>query len=271
MSGTVTTLGRLGLGVGQALSSRYGAFSFPLIVALIYLVPIVLDVYKHKRLLQRATWILRCTTVLSTLLIVFHLGVTTRALKTAETSWRHRLQGKSLLLFVDVLPSKWLEHGSFPDLNALKHYAHGLDRNGLLPPGLRKSLRIESEESGSCGWFDTLRQTGPETYLAKGWGILPRRQEAADGIVLAYEDTDGVSTIFGLVEIRTQRLDVAQQFRRPGYVHAGWEHSFTLPSTEGQSTKITAWAFDANSGALCRLTKAYLVERGTGTIRAAGE
>jgi putative effector of murein hydrolase LrgA (UPF0299 family) len=271
ISGMVTMLGRLGLGVNQALSSRYGAFSFPLIVALIYLVPIVLSIYSNKQLSQIELWKIRCTTILSTLLIVFHLGVTTHTLKVAEMNWRHRLQGKFLLLFVDVLPSKWLEHGSFPDLKALKRYARGLDRNGLLSPGLRKSLRIESEESGSCGWFDILQQTGPETYLAQGWGILPRQQEAADGIVLAYENKDGGSTIFGLVEVRTQRPDVAQQFRRPGYVHAGWAHSFTLPSTEERSAKITAWAFDATTGALCRLTKAYLVERGTGAIRAIEE
>jgi len=161
----------------------------------------------------------------------------------------------------------------YPDLGALKHWAEGLDRHDLLSPGLRKNLRIENyelrqpERIGECGWFDLLQHTGGETYLAKGWAILTHRREPADGIVLAHEESDGSFTIFDLVTVRTLRPDVAQAFRRYRYVHAGWEHSFMLPQVGGKPIKIAAWALDANTGQLCKLQKAYVVDQQEAEIR----
>jgi hypothetical protein len=273
ISAGVTTLGRLGLGMQTALASRYVAFTFPLIVALVYLVPIVLDIYSRKRLPQVEPWMIRCTTILSTVLILLHLVTARSALAAAESNWRNRLQGKALLLFISTLPKDSLIHTIFPDLGALNHWAEGLDRHGLLAPGLRKSLRIEHDELrqtervGECGWFELLQRTGRETYLAKGWAILAHRREPADGIVVAYEESDGSFTIFDLVIVRTPRPDVARAFRWPRYVHAGWEHSFMLPQVGGKPIKIATWALDANTGQLYKLQKAYVVDAQEAEIR----
>jgi hypothetical protein len=267
VSAGVTTLGRLGLGMHGALSSRYGTSTLPLIVALVYLVPIVFDMHSKKRLPQREPWMIRCTTVLSTVLILLHLVTTKSALTAAESNWRNRLQGKALLLFINTLPKEPLARTMYPNFGALKHWAEGLDRNGLLSPGLRKSLRIENDElhqpegADECGWFDLLQRAGVETYLAKVWAILTHRREPADGIVLAYEESDRSFTIFDLVTVWPLRPDVAQAFRRPRYVHAGWEHSFMLPQVGGKPLKIAAWGLDANTGQLCKLQKAYIVDQ----------
>jgi hypothetical protein len=273
VSAGVTTLGRMGLGMHGALSSRYGASTFPLIVSLVYLIPIMLDIHCKKRLPQVAPWMIRCTTVLSTVLILFHLGTTKSALKAAESDWRNRLQGKAFLLFISTLPRESLTRTMFPDLGALKHWAEGLDRHGLLRPGLRHSLRIEdgelhqSEGDDECGWFDLLQRTRGETYLARGWAILRQRRQPADGIVLAYEESDRSFTIFDLVTGRVRRPDVARALRRHRYVHAGWEHSFMLPQVGGKSLKIGAWALDANTGQLCKLQKDFVVDQEKAEIR----
>jgi len=161
----------------------------------------------------------------------------------------------------------------FPDLGALKHWAEGLDRHGLLVPGLRHSLRIEDgalrspEGVNECGEFDLLERPEGETYLARGWAILRQRRQPADAIVLAYEESDRSFTIFDLVTGRTRRPDVARALRRHRYVHAGWEHSFVLPQDGGKPLKIAAWALDANTGQLCKLQKAYVVDQQAAEIR----
>ena len=261
----VTTLGRLGLGMDTALASRYGAFTFPLIVALVYLVPIVLDIYGKKRLPQLERWTFRCTILLSTVLILLHFATTRSALGAVERNWRNRLQGKAALAFISTLPSESLTLTMYPSLKTLKHYAEGLDRHGLLSPGLRKSLNIgnderrQTAEAGQCGWFDLLQHKGG-TYFAKGWAILSRQREPADGVVLAYEESDGSFAIFDLVVVRTRRPDVAQALRRHRNLRVGWEHSFALPQVKRKTMTITAWALDANTGQLCKLHKAYVVD-----------
>jgi hypothetical protein len=273
VSAGVTTLGRLGLGIDTALSSRYGTFTVPLIVALVYLVPIVLDIYRKKRSLQAEPWMTRCAFVLSTVLIFLHVATTRSALAATERNWRNRLQAKAVLLFISTLPSESLTHIMYPGLGALKYYAEGLDRHGLLSPGLRKSLSIENGERrpttrvDTCGWFDLLRRKEGTTYFAKGWAVLSDRREPADGIVLAYEESNGSFAIFDLVVKRTQRPDVAQAFQRPRRIPVGWEHSFTLPQASGKPTKIAAWALDATTGKLCKLNKAYLIDAQDAEIR----
>ncbi|MGE4091051.1 MAG: hypothetical protein AB7G75_09450 [Candidatus Binatia bacterium] len=272
ISAAVTTLGRIGLGFDTALSSRYGAFSLPLLVALVYLVPIYLSVQERELQQQHATWKVRSGATLGTLLILLHLFSTAHAQMTVNAAWRHRVQGKALLLFIDVLPRKWLEKGSFPDLRALTRYAQGLDRHGLLSPRLRKTLTIErsttqqASQRGIFGWFDELHQTEPGIYLAKGWATLPYRREIAHGIALAYEEADRSWTIFDLIEIRTVRLDVVAALQEDRYTYAGWEHSFRLPPTDQPHLTITAWAIDANSGDLFQLPKTYRVDTQTGEI-----
>lgn len=273
VSAGVTTLGRLGLGMDTALSSRYGTFTVPLIVALVYLVPIVLDIYRKKRSLQAEPWMTRCAFILSTVLIFLHVATTRSALAATERNWRNRLQAKAVLLFIGTLPSESLTRIMYPGLGALKYYAEGLDRHGLLSPGLRKSLSIENGERrpttrvDTCGWLDLLRRKEGTTYFAKGWAVLSDRREPADGIVLAYEESNGSFAIFDLVVKRTQRPDVAQALQRPRRLPVGWEHSFTLPQASGKPIKIAAWALDASTGKLCKLTKAYLIDAQDAEIR----
>lgn len=272
VSAGLTTLGRLGLGMDTALSSRYATFAVPLIVALVYLIPIVLDIDRKRRSLQAKPWRTRCVFILSTVLIFLHVATTRSALAATERNWRNRLHAKAVLLFISTLPSESLTRIMYPGLGALKYYAEGLDRHGLLSPGLRKSLSIENGERrstarvGACGWFDHLRREEGATYFAKGWAVLSDRREPADGIVLAYK-SNGSFAIFDLVVKRTQRPEIARTLQRPRRLPVGWEHSFSLPQPRGKPIQIAAWAVDASTGELCKLTKAYLIDAQDGEIR----
>jgi hypothetical protein len=273
VSAGVTTLGRLGLGIDTALSSRYGTFAIPLIVALIYLVPIALDIDRKEKSLSLEPWMTRCAILLSTVLLFLHVATTRSALARVKTNWEQRLEAKAVLLFIGTLPSESLARTMYPGLEALKRYAAGLDRHGLLSPGLRKSLTISNHEqlqtaaAGECGWFDFLERKGQATYFAKGWAVHSDRHEPADGIVLGYEESDGSFAIFDLVVVRTRRPDIAQVFRRRRTARAGWEHFFALPQVSGKPLKIAAWAVDANTGRLCKLRKTHVVDAQEAMIR----
>ena len=176
-------------------------------------------------------------------------------------------------MFISTLPSESLTRVMYPRLETLKYYAEGLDRHGLLSPGLRKNLSIENGERrlttrvNACGRFDLLRREEGTTYLAGGWAVLSNRREPADGIVLAYEKSTGSFAIFDLVVKRTQRPDVAQALQRSRRLPVGWEHSFTLKQVSGKPIKIAAWALDATTGKLCKLNKAYLIDAQHAEIR----
>ena len=273
VSAGLTTLGRLGLGMDTALSSRYATFAVPLILAVVYLIPIVLDIDRTKMSLQAEPWKTRCVFILGTVLIFLHVATTRSALAATERNWRNRLQAKAVLLFISTLPSESLTRIMYPGLGALKYYAEGLDRHRLLSPGLRKNLTIENGERrsttrvGACGSFDHLRREEGETYFAKGWAALSDRRAPADAIVLAYKESNGSFAIFDLVVKRTQRPEIARALQRPRRLPVGWEHSFTLPQASGRPRKIAAWAVDAGTGELCKLTKAYLIDAQDGEIR----
>jgi hypothetical protein len=271
VSAAVTTLGRLGLGIDTALSSRYATFVIPLIVALVYLVPIALDIYRKDKSLPVRPWMTRWAIIFSTVLIFLHGATTRSALARVKTNWEHRLQAKAVLLFIGALPSDSLTRTMYPGLEALKRYAAGLDRHGLLSPGLRTSSRIENDElrqtaGAECGWFELLERQD-KTYFAKGWAVHSDRREPADGIVLGYEESDGAFAIFDLVVVRTRRPDIAQAVGRRRTARAGWEHSFALPQVGGKPLKIAAWAVDANTGRLCKLRKAHVVDAQEAVIR----
>jgi hypothetical protein len=276
LSAGVATLGRFGLGMETALSSRYAAFTFPLLVSLVYLVPIGLDLRAQTRLPPAEPWLRRGATVLSLALILLHLATTRRAFVTAESNWRNRLQGKGALQFVSLLPHESLTRTMYPHVGALQRYAVDLDRHGLLAPGLRQSLRLGDDElrqpagGGACGEFEFLEHAGAETYLTRGWAILPQRRRSADAVVLAYAASPGSFNIFDLVGERTRRADLARALRQRAYRHAGWEHILTLPQGSGRPLTLAAWAVDADTGQLCRLRNAYVVDA-QGTVRLVAE
>lgn len=262
------TAARLGFGVSTALTSRYATLSFPLIVALVYLVPIVLEVHGQQRGSPAEARLARGGIALAVTLLVLQVTTTETVRSSVESNRWYRLQGKAALLFIRTLPAESLVPPLYHDPHELKRYAEALDRHGRLSPGLRRSLTIAGAElgptdgGGGCGAFDRFQRTGVETYLAAGWAILPHRREAADGIVLAHEDPNGAFTIFDLVTVRRPRPDVAHALARGEDVRSGWEHAFRLPQIGARPLTIAAWAVDAVTGRLCRLRQSHVAARG---------
>ena len=267
ISAAITTLGRVGFGIEQSLSSRYTTFSVYLIVALIHIYIIIADDFKSR-------YSFTFNKLLVRFILFFVLGITlilhytTFRESVGQMSMvkKERLQVKSCLLFINIVQEDCLTKRVFPDTEALQQRANTLNSLGFLKPSLveNKNIRsIQSEQqlaNDNYGWFDVLRKTDDNQYFVSGWAVLPYRQEAADSVILTYEDADGNSIIFSIIDtVELERQDVATSLNQNTYIKSGWQKVISPSKIPAYPTQINAWAFDANKGRAFKLNKTHTI------------
>lgn len=268
ISATITTLGRVGFGVQQSLDSRYTTFSVYLAVSLVHIVPIIADDINSKsQLLKIKKLVNKCTSFLPAIILVLHLLTSVYAVEKMRTARIERLQAKSCLLFINIVQEEeCLTKKVYPDIATLKYTANALDNLGFLKPGLVKSSRIQDIKgvnelsSENYGWFDTLTKVSTDVYLGTGWAVLPERGEPSDSVVLTYENVNGDSTVFSVVDTKTVRNDVAKTLKNDSYSESGWQKHLSFSEFLKDSIKINAWAFDSNAGKAFKLNGNYVIQ-----------
>ncbi|MCL1469737.1 hypothetical protein [Argonema antarcticum] len=270
ISGLITTLGRAGFGVGQSMAPRYTTFSLYLAMSLIPMIAIIIDrVIKKGYLSKNKRFIITVTLLLGTYLLFLH---TLSAMNAVEKmrNWRiDRLQGKSCLLFINIVQEKeCLATKVNPKIARVKFLANSLNRLGFLKPGLVSSSQIKEIQETKLGnidnygygWFDGIAKVGSDQYVASGWARLPDREEPADSVVLTYENAKYNDTVFALAYTRTKREDVAKITKKDGYFMSGWQKSFSVSKLPKGQVKINAWAFDTNTGKAFKLNGTHILQ-----------
>lgn len=265
ISGIITTLGRVGFGVEQSLSSRYTTFSVYLCVSSIYLVAIIADRLKNsKYLLEVKQLIAQFPVFLFTLILFLHLQSSVFAVETMNDSRIDRLQRKACLLFMNVLPQECLEKRVFPVLPILKETAPTLNNLGYLHPALLKTNTIPESKGDNLisryGYFDILTKNN-NVYVASGWAVLPERGEAADSVILTYQKAEGDPIVFALNNVpNITRPDVAKLFKKQSYTNSGWQTSFDSSKLPSGSLQLDAWAFDSDKGKTFHLAGTHVIQ-----------
>ncbi|HCF30335.1 MAG TPA: hypothetical protein DEV81_24765 [Cyanobacteria bacterium UBA11049] len=268
ISDIITTLGRVGFGVEQSLSSRYMTFSVYLTISLVYIITIVAERLKNKNYLGADTKkiIAQFPVFLMTIILVLHLQSSVYGVQLMSQSRSDRLQRKSCLLFMNVLPQECLAKRVFPVLPILKETAPALDKLGYLHPALLKTnkiqdIKVESNLSSHYGYFDKLTKANKDVYVASGWAVLPEREETADLVVLTYKKVEGEPIIFAIVDtFNIVRQDVAKAFKKQSYSNSGWEKSFDSSQMPSGSLKVEAWAFNSDSGKAFHLNSTHVIQ-----------
>jgi hypothetical protein len=246
----MVTVGRLGFGVAQSLSSRYTTYTLHLLVALVYLLPCVLEhaAARGGRLAGRVGVLRRLGAAAAVCLLLAHVVAFVLVVRHgAAPTRRERLRAKACLLFVEAAPEeRCIAERLYPDASALRERAAALDRLGYLRPPLVKGGRMNalaaagpgcSEEYGS---FElTTAEAG--AYVATGRARLPHRGEPADAVVLAYGLEGQEQTAFALAEVGAGGTDGRAVWRK------------TFSGTGLTRAGLTAWAFDAAEGKAYRL------------------
>jgi hypothetical protein len=259
-SGCLAALGRIELGVPQALESRYVAFSLHLTVAIIALAAIfITDCSKKKhgsraRLAIFATAVFLCGIYLTLELLCATASVSSFRVRSAAARLGH-----GAVLFSQVLDtSETIQSVNFPRADFARQNADALDRLHLLRTPLVRTKEIsrlrhtDAQDSLPSGWLDGLNVSERGNVTAWGWAALPYRGHPADCVVLAYADERGEWIIFALSNAVSSRSDVAEKLRQPEYLWSGWRVVFSQGALP-KGAKISAWAVDAKNAKLYRL------------------
>ena len=271
ITAAMITVGRFGFGPGQSVISRYTTFTVYLIVALVHLIPIIIDDSSRRdRFMVARSLLVRLVPSMVAILAGLHLLFSAIALRQV-IGWRQRLlQAKACLLFIDLFPEGCAAHSLYIDQRSLRDRAVALDRLGFLRPGLIKSSSVEDLEAAggqppsSYGSFEALVSTGDGMYVASGWALLPDRGEPADAVLLAYDDSQNSATVFALAEVEPVAGLLTKVFKGAARsaLRTRWQRSLApgeLPP--GRPLKVTAWAFDAETGKAFRLDGAHVIQR----------
>ncbi|MDQ3755642.1 MAG: hypothetical protein M3371_13035 [Acidobacteriota bacterium] len=283
-TGVLIMVGRLVAGMWQAMTPRYTTFMIPHLVALLYLMWIALDDWRSRDTADgAATRRSRATAVAAGLLAAVLLGA------HALSAWRglaatSRLslairQGKSCLLFIDVLPQVGcLTIKMYPNPAHLREQAEKLNALGYLRPRLLRDRNIVPaqaagrtaeqngmEHSGTLhGAFERFESPDGKSFVASGWARAPGRGGAADAIVLTADAGDGQRTAFALVgtgRIGGSDADMwyYMDFKvRPTELR--WRRHLAADELPAGAALIEAWAFDAETGQAYKLAGAHKLD-----------
>ena len=268
-SGILTTIGRVGFGVGQSLESRYITFSTYGMLSLIYLIGIILSDLNNKgsklsfweKLVKQKAYIL---SIVFVLVYFANFGVGTNKIIAIN---KERLYAKACLTFVyQIDNSDCIKKQIYPQLDELYPIAEQIDNIGYLQPPLLISDRLDriSKENSLglvYGMFDSLERDENGNYLASGWSVLPKDNRPAHAVILAYQAIDNVPKAFALVQPNQKRQDVAQNSRKPGYLQSGWSKSFSSDLIPQDAVSLSAWSYDSNIGRAYKLTVEHQIER----------
>ncbi len=252
VTGGLIAVGRVSFGVAHATTTRYAAFSLYLLVALVYLLPCVVEDAARRRYLTagRLALLKRVGAAAAALLVLAHVVIFVLVVRHSASNWRRKLlREKACLLFIKVAPDErcLTESRFYLDMRVLRERAESLDRMGYLRPPLVRDGRVSALAArGTCA-DGNLKLSPAEggALIAEGTARVPRRGgEPADAVVLARGPTDEEQTAFALAEVGAGGARDDPRWRRTFSPAAS-------PAAPGMA--VTAWAFDAEEGKAYRL------------------
>ena len=254
------SLGRVGIGVQQALDSRYVTFSMYLTIALIGLGAIFLREAAHSpRRVQATRAFAGACAALALLYAGLYVAGFTRSVSLLEhRSARYRL-GRAGVLFSQVLDTSALvkQYNSTRPGDA-KQLADALDRLHLLDPPLIRSRNLTALPHESADGDDATGK--PERgapidarwYGVGGWAALLDKDRPADCAVIAYETPQGEAMAIAISDKVQQRPEVADLLHDEDQLWSGWTAKFAVRDIP-PGAKLSAWAFDAEEPMFYRL------------------
>ncbi len=240
-SAAITTAGRLGFGVHQALESRYTSFSLFLAVAVVHLLAIQPGCIRYRLAsLGVIAWIAAAGLVTSI-----------ASVPAMATSRRSRLEGSAVLQWSGLFADPHDVGLSLsPDVSLVMHMARKLDRFGYLHPSLIADPRLEriaaKNHGKPAGFLDRVTVDENGAMVAEGWAVLHGEPRLADAVLLSYDDDGGHPIAFALTIERSERDDVVVTTGRKDFALSGFRAHFSPRALAGADPgTLRAWAFDA--------------------------
>ena len=238
----MTTVGRAGFGVEQAMSSsRYTTSSLLLIISIVHL----------WRLFSWNNAFLAGTII--GLLFVNSVD----AIPQASLLQQQRQASKNCLELVNFIDESINEPpGSclttlYPSTIRLKELAITLEKLGFRK--FPREIKFKPASSPAHGFFDGISNgsSGPKievgqatTFEVSGWAILSNKKKPADLILITDGNTNSVVTV---APVNLKRPDVAKAMNNSAYKHSGWRAELNTSILPTSPIVINGWAYDSAS------------------------
>ncbi len=248
LSAALITAGRMSMGAGFALSSRYITFSTYLLVALIYLFAIALSHVKKKTILGIII------TLLTILLMLSYKNSLVLGIKVFPQTYYQRVYGKTCLLTLDIIgDKKCLAEHIYPDPDTLAQQAKKINHLGLLQPKLIQDINWQTENQAlkvgklqKYGEFANLSISKDKVYVATGWTFALSTKPSIDAIILAYQVLEQPKKAFAIAELDIKQKDRWGLLFNSQRIKLTWKKTFSTSELPPPGSQITAWAFDTN-------------------------
>ena len=264
ISAIVTTSGRMGFGIEQAMSSRYTTFSVYGIIGLLGLITIVgneiqagedrmvvIPCWKYNFSLKKITRCLPLFVAVS--LIVVQTSLQSHYINAMDMMHRDRLYSKACLTYANFVEDECitqsLSHlpGVFRrNLKAARALGIFKQEDFAQTSQLQNSQNIASD-SYNHGWIDVIEPVNGDDFLASGWAILENPGRTADAVLLSYQDDKDESKIFTVAPVKFERPDIFKVKQSSTYTRSGWAIKFSRNSLPNRKVKINAWAYNVKT------------------------
>jgi hypothetical protein len=249
-NGGLTMVGRIGYGLDGALQSRYISFAVLLPIALLFLGARIERHWRERTAIAADKLRLSFAAVVAAFALLFFLG-SVHTLRIWPVFQHDRLTAKAVLALRDIVDEPVAIARYLHRVPGVRGWADTAESLGYLRPARLASshLREIAWPTGGLkmGGLQQFAKGGEGQMAASGWAILPMAQRNADSVILAYEKEDGDPIIFARASVRSLRDDIAAELGDSVYRNCGWEITWKPSDLPPGATRVSAWAFDAES------------------------
>jgi hypothetical protein len=244
----ITTVGRMGFGLGQALSSRYVVLSSLVPIGLLFGGACLFPAWVSYLKAQRNRQFLGVLVVaLPVLCFAFYLWSVANALIHWQEIYQNRTRTKAALVFVNVpaaAPLLTNGNGAYPDIKLLKGFIEERSKLGCPQVVLRSSVISDLADSSPVnplsGEIAKISQES-QGLTVSGWAFLPKANRPADLILLTLPDAENHDSIIGMAFPDGYDQAIGEKIQCPENTPLKWV--ITLP-TGTKLTGLKAWSFD---------------------------
>lgn len=260
----LTASGRAGFGAAQAFETRYTTYAVLLPIALLPLGALLLAERPQSRTAPAVRW---GVTGGGMCLLVLHVAAQSARLPVWSEHRQQRLMVKAALQTMHLGRERAWASVVSPEPARLASSAAALRKLGYLRitpiEGSQISAMGDPKSPGDkhCG---RLFQPDPGAGLGSfvgGWAVLPWRHEAADAVLLTYDDRHGEPTIFEVTLARASSRHALEATGDFDLLDSGWRVDLNATRLPESARVVKAWAYDAESGRAWRLAGQTTIER----------
>jgi len=249
----ITSIGRMGFGLAQALSSRYVILSSLVPIGLLFTGACLFSVFVHDLKAKRFRQFLYVSFVaLPVLCLGFYMWTATKALSRWRDISQNQTRTKAALVFINLpsaAPLLTQSGWAYPNFPMLKHFfdertALGYPQEILADSHIAPLVEHSAPEPLS-GSFGPTPEDSTGHSLA-GWAFLSKAHRCADLILITLPDSQNQDSIIGIAYPVGYDETAGEKAKCSGDTPLKW--TITLPA-DANLNGMKAWSFD---GVNCR-------------------